>query len=404
MWTYFTDPLLRGPTLGCILMAVGASLVGAFAFVRGRSLLGEALSHAAYPGVVVAIALGGLAFSGIGALLGGFLFALLGLALMRWLEKRKVATDGALTFVLALFFGIGVTLASRVQFVKPAAYRQTQSLLYGQAATMTDLHLYLYGGLTLCVVAILLLFYRPLKLAAFDPQFAKSCGISLRLADTLLLTLIALSVVLGIRSVGVVLVSAMLIAPSVAARPLVRTLGALLSLAALFGALAAFIGVAVSYESNLPTGPLIVLAGSVFALASLLFAPRKGLLVRTLRRLRFSLQIREEHLLKALWKGGAPPKSRSLGKLVREGWIEKREGRIALTRDGSLRAERIVRLHRLWEVYLVDTLGIGPERVHRSAEEMEHILTPELEKRLDTLLEHPKEDPHSSPIPRGGIR
>ncbi|MGE3954190.1 MAG: metal ABC transporter permease [Parachlamydiales bacterium] len=398
MLDYLTDPLLRGPTLGSVLMAIGAALVGALTYVRGRSLLGETLSHAAYPGVVGAVALG---LTGFGYLIGGFACALLGLLLMRGLERRKVATDAALTFVLALFFGIGVTLASRVQFLAPSAYRQALSLLYGQAATMTDLHLLLYGGLTLLIIATLLLFYRPLKLAAFDPHFARSCGISLRFSDTLLFTLIALSVVMGIRSVGVVLISAMLVAPAVAARPLVRTLSALLIVSAVVGGASAFIGVVLSTHWALPTGPLIVLTGSTLALTSLALAPRKGLLPAALRRLRFSLQIGEEHLLKALWKGERVSPSRQLKRLQREGWVDWKGGEAELTRDGRQRAERIVRLHRLWEVYLVDTLGIGPERVHRSAEEMEHILTPELERRLDTLLEHPQEDPHSSPIPRG---
>ena len=408
MWAYFTDPVLRAPILGCMLMAISASLVGALAFVRGRSLLGETLSHAAYPGVVIAVALGGLAFSGTLVIAGGLIFALLGLCLIKALEERcRIPVDAALTFVLALFFGIGVTLASHIQFVYPSASRQVESLLYGQVATMTDLHLLLYGVLALVVLLTILLFYRPLQLAAFDPQFAKSAGVSLKIVDILLLTLIALSVVVGIRSVGVVLISSMLIAPPVAARPLSRRLSTLLFLSALSGMLAAFVGSLLSVtlsRTGLPTGPMIVLTGAGFALLSLLFAPGSGLILRLIRKARFSFQCREEHLLKALWKGGVLPKGgMPLRKLKREGWVEKRAGQLLLTGEGKRRAARIVRLHRLWEVYLVDQLGVGPERVHRSAEEMEHILTPELEKRLDTLLQHPTTDPHESPIPPGGV-
>jgi manganese/zinc/iron transport system permease protein len=85
---------------------------------------------------------------------------------------------------------------------------------------------------------------------------------------------------------------------------------------------------------------------------------------------------------------------------MKEGHIVQRtDGSLQLTESGEREGARIVRLHRLWELYLVDVLGMGVERVHRSAEEIEHILTPELEERLSRILNDPSEDPHHQPIP-----
>jgi manganese/zinc/iron transport system permease protein len=135
-----------------------------------------------------------------------------------------------------------------------------------------------------------------------------------------------------------------------------------------------------------------------------------------IRVLRFRQKCFEENVLKGMWKKGRVSFSSLkeshyltsmilcflLWKMEREGWIVREEKLFALTLDGKKRAARIVRLHRLWEAYLAD-LGWPGERVHRTAEEMEHILTPELEERLSFLLSDPKLDPHSQPIPERGL-
>ena len=174
------------------------------------------------------------------------------------------------------------------------------------------------------------------------------------------------------------------------------------------------------WKFSLPTGPMILLSAAFFCLASLLFAPNRGLAVRFLRIARFKNQCRLENTLKAFlrkgenavvpfsqiasWQGVSRLRARlQLWRLIVQGWVE-RTGANAyqLTSDGKGRALKIVRLHRLWEVYLV-YLGQGVEKVHRNAEEMEHIITPELEKELTELLEDPKHDPHLQPIPSKSV-
>ena len=325
-FVYFTDAVLRAPTIGCMLMCVAAALVGVIVFLKKQSLLGESLSHAAYPGVVVGVICAGLlevsedrAFLiALSAMIGAFLSAFAGLWAIVFLERRlKVRSDSALCFVLAVFFGIGLTLASQVQFTYSLLYRQIQVYLYGQAATMTDVHIAIYGALALAIACVVIFFYKEIYTITFDRDYARSLGINTHGIDMLVFVLIVLAVVIGIRSVGVVLMSAMLIAPAVAARQYTNKLYLIFILAGFFGLISGFFGNYLSVEmtrsmqggfaSNrfvLPTGPMIVVVASLISLYSLMLAPERGLLLRLWRVARFRYRCLCENLLKAIWRCG----------------------------------------------------------------------------------------------------
>lgn len=429
---YFFDPILRAPTWGCMLMCLSASLMGVVLFLKKRLLLGEAISHAAYPGVVIGMgvaALCGVEGDGVAALFAlvfALLFSSMGLKVIDWLEKRsRVPSDAALCFMLASFFGLGVLAASWLQGAYPAFARQVQLYLYGQAATMTDLHIALYAILAAATVLFIVAAYRPLQALLFDSTFSETSGIASASLSRMLFFLFLLSSVVGIRSVGVILMSGMLIAPVVAARQFSDRLSLVFCLAGLFGVASGFLGNWASVEGSeflaalfpekrlsLPTGPMIVLTGALFALLSLLFAPKRGLVARLVRIFRFRLRCVEENILKTVWKKkgiafselrkhqhlGLTGFSWQLWRMRRSGWIEACGNTLTLTPDGRSKALRIVRLHRLWEVYLSE-LGWPEDRVHRSAEEMEHILTAEFGERLSVQLSNPMLDPHAQPIP-----
>ncbi len=436
--SFFTDPILRAPTIGCMLMCLGASLVGVIVFLRRQSLIGEVLSHAAYPGVILGTVAAGVFFVqeyeefklAILALIGAFLTSLLGLWLIGVMERRfKCSADAALCFVLSTFFGVGLTITSEVQFAYTTLYKQVLTYLYGQAATMTDIHIAIYGILALGIATAIVLLYKEIQIITFDKQYAKSLGIQTNPINTLVFMLVTIAVIIGIRSVGVVLMSAMLIAPAAAARQFTHRLPVMFLLAAFFGLLSGFMGIYLSANATdylafyfpssriiLPTGPMIVIVASIICLCALLFAPERGLIVRLVRVGLFRYTCIGENVLKAIWRKS--PQSRVnlnelanyqacsknylrfiLWRLKEGGWVEKAGSTYQLTSEGQQRAAKIVRLHRLWEVYLADYLGIGAERVHKNAEEMEHILTPELEQELTLLLKDPKQDPHQQPIP-----
>lgn len=436
---YFTDSVLRGPTIGCMLMCFTAGIIGVLVFLRRQSLLGETLSHATYPGVILGV-IGASMLSltvaddtcvAIAIMTGAFLSAVAGLFCVQFLERKlSVRSDAALCFVLSAFFGIGLTLASRVQFSHPLFYRRIQGYLYGQAATMTDTHIFIYCILTIVVVAAIVLLYKEFQLLIFDRIYGKSLGVRIKLVDSIAFILTVTAVVIGIRSVGVVLMSAMLIAPAAAARQFSQRLSVIFILAGFFGLLSGFLGNYLSTEVtiflaaiypedqfSLPTGPMIVVVASTICVLALLLAPERGLLPRLMRIARFRYKTLCENILKQFWRQGMEQELSFkvitdyqhvspfylhwvLSQLMHNGWLENTsKGHYKLTSDGYQWASRIIRLHRLWEVYLTECIGLGADKVHRNAEEMEHIITPQLEEELTLLLDNPKRDPHHQPIP-----
>ncbi len=397
--------------IGTLLMSISSSLVGCIVLLRRRSLIGETLSHAAFPGILVGVFILSLMTSNASDWMflamtgGGFLFSLLGLKCVSWMEtKWKVKSDSALTFVLAAFMGWGVLLASVLQKAHPIGYRQSLLYLYGQAATMTSDQALLYGSFASILSIFLVLFYSRIKLINFDSIFAQSLGLRYKPLETATFLLIVIAIILGIRSVGVVLMAGMLIGPAVAARPWSRRFSTMLVISSCFGLASALLGNILSFKLSsgqftFPTGPMILLSSSFLCIVSLLIAPRSGLLVRLVQVQFFRFRCRMENGLKLVWK--KPNLKTELSPFIKlslrmKGWISK-EG--ALTPKGELAAQKIVRLHRLWEVYLVEYLGQNVEKVHRTAEELEHLFSPALEKELTLLLNNPLKDPHEQPIP-----
>jgi len=429
---FFIDPVFRAPMWGTLLMCVASSLIGTILFLQKKTLLAESLSHATYPGVVLGVALLGWFFPSqekwafAVVLLGALFSSYLGLKMIRFLqEKQKVSTDASLCFVLSLFFGIGVLGISGMQSILPSWNKQVQMLLFGQAATMTDLHILLYGILACCVVFFVWLMFHPLKAIVFDPDFSKSVKLPVPMLERILFWCLLVSLVLGMRSVGVVLMSGMVIAPAVAARQYTSSFSKMLWLSALFGACSGLLGnilsiLGTSYLSRngemltIPTGPMIILVGGCFAFYALAFAPERGLVFRKLRIRSFHRKCLEENCLKGFWKKGSLSYAGvqallgispfraffAVRRLVRKGWVIKEHKTYRLTPDGMHKAASIVRLHRLWELYLANMLKLETGKVHKTAEEMEHILTPEIEAKLTELLANPTRDPHEQPIPQ----
>lgn len=290
---YFIDPVLRGPTIGSIFMCMTAALVGVLVFLRRQSMLGESLSHAAYPGVIGGIIGAGVLSLSDGeegllsalVLIGAFFTAVLALLAIHYLcQKLKLKSDSALCFILAAFFGIGITLASQTQFAFSHLYRQGQMYLYGQTATMTDAHIAIYFLLFLFVLSVIVFFYKELQTVTFDRQYASSLGMPVTLIDSVIYFIIVLAIVVCIRSVGVVLMSAMLIAPAVSARQYTYKLPLIFALASLIGLVSGFLGNYFSVEGSLylmerynqkvtlPTGPMIVVVAFCISLISLLYS------------------------------------------------------------------------------------------------------------------------------------
>lgn len=298
---WWQDYTLRIVLSGAAMLGLTSGLLGSWTVLRRQSLLGDAIAHASLPGVALAWLLTGRRDTGIllaGAALAGGLGTLLVLRLVR---DARVKEDSALGIVLSGFFGLGLMLLTWIQRHPDAGQAGLETYLFGQAATLVAGDLLLMAALAVIALAVCLLFWKEFKLVSFDPDYAASLGLPVQRVEQLLTVLVVLGIVVGLQTVGVVLVSAMLIAPVVAARQWTHHLGRLVLLAALTGMAGGVGGVLLSASANrLPTGPCIVLCTAVLVGLSLAFAPRRGLVAAWLRFRHSRRRLDRDRVLSAL--------------------------------------------------------------------------------------------------------
>ena len=271
---------------GGAVLGVVCGVLGCFAVLRQQSLLGDALSHAALPGVALAFLLTGRepGWLLLGAGIAGWLGVLLINSLVR---STRLKQDAAMGIVLTAFFALGITLLTYIQSRNDASQAGLEQFIFGQAASIRRQDVLLISVVGLLALAVLAALWKEFKLIAFDPAFAHANGFRLRLLDVLLSTLIVVAIVLGLQLAGVILMVGMLIAPAVAARQWTQHLGQMLTLAGIFGALAGAGGAILSgLQPGLPTGPLIIVVAAAIVLLSLALAPGRGLFWRAWRRRR----------------------------------------------------------------------------------------------------------------------
>jgi manganese/zinc/iron transport system permease protein len=442
----------RNVLLGASVLGVMGGVLGSFALLRRQSLLGDALAHAALPGVCLGYMLTRSKQPApllAGALVAGVVGALLILALTRW---SRIKQDSAIGIVLSVFFGFGIVLLTHIQKLPYGNQSGLDKFLFGQAATLMPRDVALMSGLGLVVLVVTMLFFKELKMLCFDADYGASLGFSMRALEVLLTLLLVTVVVVGLQTVGVVLMVATLITPAAAARQWTQRLGVMVLLSALIGGSSGAVGALVSASvARLPTGPVIVLCSSAVLVLSLAVAPSRGLVWAWLAQRRVAMRIRRENLLKDLYawyerRAAAPlvaepvgtaamseattveaaaetgatavpwsfvmgtrgQTSRELLKTARR--LASRRlvspaGRgiadgLRLTPEGFEAAEAVVRKHRLWELYLTRRLELPSDHVHRDAETMEHALDEAAVAQLEEVLGFPATDPHGQPIPR----
>ncbi len=418
----FSEPNIRYVTFGSILLCSSAAIVGSFIFLKKKALVGDAVAHSVLPGVCLGFLLSGNKNPFI-LIIGAFITGWLSLVIIDYITaKSKIKEDTAIGLILSVFFGIGILLITYIQHSGNAAQSGLDHFLFGKAAAMVSNDLTIFSGLAIILIVAVMIFYKEFTLISFDVDFAKSIGFPVRALELTLTTLTVLAIVAGIQAIGVVLMAAILITPAAAARFWTNKLITMILLAAGFGALSGLSGAYISYAAPaMPTGPWIVMVISIIAMASFFLAPRKGILMKMIRRKKMEFRIRDENILKLLFQLGQgdgdyfksrsikemtqkrpfelSKLSRGLDRLKRQGFLESGIDGWKFTTAGQKKGARMVKLHRLWEVYLTRYLSIAPDHVHEDAETIEHILTPELEEQLENLLQFPEKDPHQSEIP-----
>ncbi|TDG00943.1 metal ABC transporter permease [Paenibacillus piri] len=291
----FRDPNTQWILLGSVLLGLSSGVLGSFAYLRKQSLMGDALAHAALPGVCIAFMLTGsksIVFFLIGAAAAGII-ATFGVGFVT--RNSRIKQDSALGIVLSVFFGLGIVLLTQIQHSDSGNQSGLDKFLFGQAASMVQADVVIMAIVAVVLVFACALLFKEFKLLSFDPGFAKGLGFPVAFLDQLLMFLIVVAVVVGIQAVGVVLMSALLITPAVSARYWTERLGVMVVLAGCFGAVSGFAGTLVSTTANnLPTGPLSVLAATFFFIVSVVFAPRRGVLSKLLQRLSVKQTVMQE--------------------------------------------------------------------------------------------------------------
>lgn len=364
-WDLLTSPTLRTVALGAATLGAVSGALGCFAVLRRQSLVGDAVSHAALPGIALAFLLTGTK-SSLGLLVGAGFAGWIGmLCVLGIVRTTRLAEDTALGVVLSSFFGVGLVLLTFIQRLPNAQQAGLDTYLFGQAATLLREDVKLLVAVATFVVLLVVLLWKEFKLVSFDREFAATVGYPAHRLELLLTMLIVAGIVLGLRTVGVVMMSAMVVAPAAAARQWTNRLSRMVALATVFGAGAGVLGaVASSLVPHLPTGPTIVLVATGWAIVSLFLGPARGLLWRWMRQRVVQRRLADEAVLIGLYElarehgearhghsvgairallpetGGI---RRALQTLEQQRLAEQTEpGLWALTEDGRARARKIV--------------------------------------------------------------
>ncbi len=393
-------------------LAAGAcGLVGSFLVLRKMALLGDAISHAVLPGIAIAFLL--TASRDVGPMLiGAAAFGLLTVFLIELLHKKwRVQEDASIGIIYTALFALGVVLIS--------AYAghidlDQECVLYGEIAyTPWDLFMiggqswgprpvWLLGGVFLLNILLVLLFYKELKIASFDPGLATALGFNVALIHYMLMGAVSLTTVAAFESVGAILVVAMLIVPGATAYLWTDRLSHMLILSVIMGFLSSILGYGIAsiWDSSI-AGAMTVAAGGLFTL-SILLSPRYGLLARLMNQFRLSIQFASDHLMLNLYRSlerenryevdideiyTSISTSRLKAFLAirynqKMGRIMRTNHHLKLTKSGKELAQSLIQGHRLWEHFADRELGLPHDHVHASAHRIEHFI----DEKMITVL------------------
>lgn len=416
--------------LTATLVAASCGLLGCFLVLRRLSMLGDAISHAILPGIVVAFLITHR-ISSVPMFLGAAVLGILTSVFVQALSRGGIQGDAAMGVTFTALFAIGVVMVSS------PALRNTdldvECILYGDLLytpldrivlgewDLGPKALWVTGALLILNGLILGLLYKQFKICAFDPEMAAAVGINVTLMHYLLMGMVSVTTVGAFESVGAILVVAMLIVPGATAYLLTDRLERMLLLSLGVGALSAVGGylLARSLDASI-AGAMATVSGGIFA-AALLFSPRHGIVTRRWSQRRLRLQVAEEDVL--LWAvrrlEAAPDAAFTLpelsrgverlpadasataNRLVRSGLLQVRDAAYSLTAAGRSQAEEYLRRHRLYESYLGE-LGYPTDHLHEAADRVEHYLSPALTAEMEAAARYPERDPQGKVIPGSG--
>jgi manganese/iron transport system permease protein len=270
-----TYAFMQRGLLAAIMVGLLCSIVGCYVVLRSMAFLGDALAHSILPGIAVAYLL--QANLMVGALVAAMIVAV-GISMVT--RQGTVKEDTAIGILFAAALSLGVVLISSIR-----AYAVDLShILFGNILGVSPQDLWLIAGLGLAVLGTIAILYREFLIISFDPVLAATLRLPATLLRTLLLVLLALTIVVSLQTVGVGLVAAMLVTPGATAYLLARRLPRMMAISGVVGVLSSIIGLYLSYYANVSSGAAIVLVCTAFFALAFLFAPSRGLVWHGRRR------------------------------------------------------------------------------------------------------------------------
>lgn len=394
------------------LVGITCGIIGCFIVLRNMSMIGDALSHAILPGIFAAFVFVG--YSVIGFFIGSVFAGIITAVLITWIQRHvRTKNDAAIGIAFTFMFALGVIGISWLNN-EQGAHLDLKDFLFGNVLGISNEDIIITAMVAGYTILSIVIFYRYFFITTFQPTIAQTMGISVLTIHYFLMLLLSFAVVAALRAVGVILVVAMLITPAATALLLSEQLKKVIAISALIGMLASVMGMVISIIFSWPPGPAMVVVATFIYLLVAVFSPKRGLVTQYLKNERNADKIIREDILRfAIKRTDTPIHEAELlnflgvssNKLQQQlAWLKnkgliKRQPEIALTEDGVLAANKLVRAHRLWESYQVETMGLDAEQIHSEADYLEHHLSEELLNEVDKKLGYPSTDPHGSPIP-----
>lgn len=402
------NPNTQWVLIGTMLLGIASGVVGSFTMLRKQSLIGDAMAHSALPGVCIAFLLYGsksLVWFLIGAAIAGLVSSFI---IQVIINHSRIKEDSALGIIISVFFGFGIVLLTYIQHNGAGNQSGLDDFIFGQAASMVGADVKLITIIALILLAITAVFYKEFKLLTFDPQFAKGIGIPSKFFNGLLLLLIVCSVVIGLQTVGVVLMAAMLITPAISARYWTDRLSHMIFIAGVIGGFSGVIGTLLStITEGMATGPLIIVAATFMFLVSLIFAPKRGLLAKGLKQLSLRKKTAVDQILLSFYDVAESGNLQSIMEdeilqkrkvstrlfqyacdvLVKKEFINKtRDGKWVLTAKGIDAGYALVLRQRLYEMYLMHEMEFAHLELKTRDDLNLSMISKETKDQLLTLL------------------
>lgn len=337
-------PSLTRVLVTSLFLGFLAGSFGVFIVLKKQALVGDSLAHAALPGVVITFLLfqtKRLEFLLIGAAISG----IIAIFILNMVKKySKIKNDATLAIILAGFFGLGRALLSVVQRRGGSGSAGIEQFIFGQTATILLKDMYLIIGVAVFTNILIGLFWKELKLSIFNPEFFETLGFNSKIIDYVFSVLIVLVVIAGIQMVGIVLISALLIAPAVTARQYSHRLSINFFVAGIIGSISSILGVLVADHYSLPPGPTIIVILSVIVISSILFAPKNGIVIKSFKTLKYRKQLSKYTELVNFYYDNIEDISvrPELEFYLSEGLIEHRENDYLLTNKGLLKVQEVI--------------------------------------------------------------